>query len=309
MANVKLLAVLGVISVGVIASLAFLFSSTTYPAPPMGVLDENGTTPNPTPLGEPFYSETQMALRIHDLVNEYRIQNELPALAWSDGLASLAKSHSIDMNVNNYFEHDGPDGTVLERSQAAGFTACGDPEMVAMLLDYETGIVEQKENVAELNKMSDQYTTKQKQYENNLQYANKFNDGDAISNLRMQKEYSELNNEYQKLNSVEDKLRLEDKRLENLGKELDIAIEEHKVGLGVGENMATGFTYSTVIEYPTGLEYDFYNQDEISSIIVDGWINSIAHRENILNYNYQSGGIGISIDYSTNKVLITQDFC
>ena len=53
--------------------------------------------------------------------------------------------------------------------------------------------------------------------------------------------------------------------------------------------------------------YDWLDMDDITNSTVQGWMNSPGHRENILNSNYFSEGIGISI--STNgHVYITENF-
>jgi uncharacterized protein YkwD len=85
-------------------------------------------------------SAEQIALDIHDLVNQYRtnpsnyhIQTEegtytvfviepLPALDWDSELANIALAHSEDMAENDYFEHEDQRGRdPTERARKAGY--------------------------------------------------------------------------------------------------------------------------------------------------------------------------------------------
>ncbi len=47
---------------------------------------------------------------------------------------------------------------------------------------------------------------------------------------------------------------------------------------------------------------------ELAELVVDGWMDSSGHRENILKDSYDLEGIGVAID-STEQVYITQNFC
>ncbi len=56
------------------------------------------------------------------LVNGYRADNGLPALAVDPALEQAARSHSEDMATRDYFSHNSPEGvTPFERAIAAGF--------------------------------------------------------------------------------------------------------------------------------------------------------------------------------------------
>lgn len=66
------------------------------------------------------------------LVNDFRTANGLSVLCLSNKLISSAQRHSEDMYNNNFFSHDGSDGsTPWTRMDATGFTR-GDAENVAM---------------------------------------------------------------------------------------------------------------------------------------------------------------------------------
>ncbi len=52
---------------------------------------------------------------------------------------------------------------------------------------------------------------------------------------------------------------------------------------------------------------EYYTQKEIASLVVNSWMNSPGHRQNILAASWTSEGVGIGIS-SDGKVYITQDF-
>lgn len=68
---------------------------------------------------------------------------------------------------------------------------------------------------------------------------------------------------------------------------------------GIGENIEK-YVRDDTIFHPASL-------DEKTAGIVDIWMNSPEHRDNILSRNYQSEGIGVSEGIS--DIYITEDFC
>lgn len=52
---------------------------------------------------------------------------------------------------------------------------------------------------------------------------------------------------------------------------------------------------------------DYHSQDNIASLVVQGWMDSPGHRNNILNGFWTSQGIGAGIS-ADNKVYVTEDF-
>lgn len=57
------------------------------------------------------------------MANDLRAQHGLPPLAVNDALAAAAQAHAETMARNDWFAHDGPDGSTLaSRAQAAGYT-------------------------------------------------------------------------------------------------------------------------------------------------------------------------------------------
>ncbi len=88
------------------------------------LIDEDITPVIPalTPT-EPKIDITKLEKRIHTLINEQRINNGVSSLGFDDNLALIARGHSVDMSINNYFEHNnkkGEDPTM--RGQNAGYS-------------------------------------------------------------------------------------------------------------------------------------------------------------------------------------------
>jgi uncharacterized protein YkwD len=54
--------------------------------------------------------------------------------------------------------------------------------------------------------------------------------------------------------------------------------------------------------------FTWYSVEELSLKIVDGWLNSEGHKENLLNSGFTREGIGVAID-ENNDVYVTQVFC
>jgi len=74
------------------------------------------------------------------------------------------------------------------------------------------------------------------------------------------------------------------------------------------ENIAQDNLYRSIL-YRNGVpSYDWNTEDEIAASIVKGWMNSKAHRENILTPYFKHQGIGLSIS-DDGKVYVTQNFC
>ena len=63
------------------------------------------------PLNEkPEINKKELEIQIHDLTNQYRIQNNLEPLLWDEELSNVARGHSKDMAWRNYFDHQTPEG-------------------------------------------------------------------------------------------------------------------------------------------------------------------------------------------------------
>ena len=82
--------------------------------------------------------------------------------------------------------------------------------------------------------------------------------------------------------------------------------------LGIGENIFMSYLYTTYeIVVTNGVEARTYNWKDFETLareIVDNWMNSEGHRENILRKDYHLTGIGIATD-TTYRLFVTQNFC
>jgi len=85
---------------------------------------------------------------------------------------------------------------------------------------------------------------------------------------------------------------------------------------GIGENIFQHNTYNSgtygiiflgYIPVPYGF-FDYNDEEELSESIVDGWMDSPGHRENILTPNFDREGVGI-VKTGDSKIYITQNFC
>lgn len=79
--------------------------------------------PGPAP-GDPYtITPSDLAARIHDLINRQRAENGLGALGSDPALAAIALGHSVDMAAGSYFAHVDPRGRdPTARGVAAGYT-------------------------------------------------------------------------------------------------------------------------------------------------------------------------------------------
>ena len=71
---------------------------------------------------KPIIDKIKLEIQIHHLTNQYRIQNGLAALDLDDKLSNIARSHSQDMALRNYFSHDSPEGRdPTDRATSQGY--------------------------------------------------------------------------------------------------------------------------------------------------------------------------------------------
>ncbi len=66
--------------------------------------------------------KSKLEKQVHELTNQYRVQNGLKALSWDDKLSNIARNHSEDMASRNYFAHDTPEGRdPTDRGSSQGY--------------------------------------------------------------------------------------------------------------------------------------------------------------------------------------------
>lgn len=101
---------------------------TATPAPPPALEPASEPAappalPAPPPPPPQRYADGTTAAAIVALANELRAQHGLPPLAVNDALTAAAQAYAQTMAMNDWFAHDGPDGSTLSsRVQAAGQT-------------------------------------------------------------------------------------------------------------------------------------------------------------------------------------------
>jgi len=82
-------------------------------------------TPRPAPAPAPqptIYADAAAAAAVYALTNELRADNGLPALARQSALDTAADRYAATLAANDWFAHEGPDGSTLRsRAEAAGY--------------------------------------------------------------------------------------------------------------------------------------------------------------------------------------------
>lgn len=78
---------------------------------------------------------------------------------------------------------------------------------------------------------------------------------------------------------------------------------------GIAENIFSGWLYSSTTRIGLISTRHYRSLAEIADVVVDGWMNSPGHRQNILTPRYKKEGIGIAVNPDTEAVLVTQNFC
>ncbi|MEP0823868.1 MAG: CAP domain-containing protein [Nitrososphaera sp.] len=78
--------------------------------------------------------------------------------------------------------------------------------------------------------------------------------------------------------------------------------------VGIAENIFQAWTYDS-ITYINGIPfYDWTTLEKLANDVVQGWMGSPGHRQNILDEQYDRQGIGAAIALN-DKIYITEDFC
>ena len=77
---------------------------------------------------------------------------------------------------------------------------------------------------------------------------------------------------------------------------------------GIAENIAQNWLYTSYMTKGVYTSYNWHSEESLAREIVDGWMNSAGHRQNILTSGYDRIGIGIGIS-EDDAVYATQNFC
>ncbi len=94
-------------------------------------------------MGVSYLPELERA--IYHFTNEVRQRNGVPPLRWENCLRDVARAHSADMLVRNYFSHNSPEGTSPHERIRAGcrFPMSMTGENIWMGSGYPAGNVRQ----------------------------------------------------------------------------------------------------------------------------------------------------------------------
>jgi len=75
-----------------------------------------------TTTGAPVIDHSALEARIHELINAQREQNGLSELSYDSFLADIARGHSYDMVLRNFFDHVNHEGkNAKARGDSAGY--------------------------------------------------------------------------------------------------------------------------------------------------------------------------------------------
>lgn len=312
---------LGVI-MGIAISLSVISLNMNYYAPSMKVLDEasNSTIPEPkqneTTTIKPIYNSESLSLKIHAIVNQKRIENNVTELVWDETISGIAKAHSNDMIERNFFAHDNPDGLgPVERGIVFGYDICGDKENATLYFDrlavFENEQKTNNEKMESINLKVDDYNKKSRDYGRLHDYYYTFKPNDQIAYYDLQQKFTALEKQRIEIETEQSKLIQKDKALDleysNLNSMYDSL--EGKVFDGLTENLSSGFLYESYTEQGPIIIYNWLTEDQVSEVIVEGWMNSEGHRKNMLNPFLQTQGLGASINPDTNEVFVTENLC
>lgn len=78
---------------------------------------------------------------------------------------------------------------------------------------------------------------------------------------------------------------------------------------GLAENIYQAWLYGQYwTQFGVVVSKDYYELEELASLVVDGWMDSPGHRDNILDSSYDREGIDIAIS-ADEQVYVTQNFC
>lgn len=97
-----------------------------------------------------------------------------------------------------------------------------------------------------------------------------------------------------------------DDRFSEAGYECRISVPEGVITTG-SENIAQTY-YQKQIEQPDGGTDLYGNESEVARAVVDSWMNSPDHRENLMRPYWRHQGIGIEVT-ADNTVYATQNLC
>lgn len=124
--------------------------------------------------------------------------------------------------------------------------------------------------------------------------------------IALSQKYDDLSRQFEASGNTDQQMYFQ---LQQMYSQLNTAISSGMIFGGLSENIAQDNLYDR-IWYTNGVatSYEWNTMDDIAFSVVDGWMNSPGHRQNILTPYYYSQGIGVAIS-SDDKVYVTENFC
>jgi uncharacterized protein YkwD len=95
-------------------------------------------------------------------------------------------------------------------------------------------------------------------------------------------------------------------RYKQEGYSCSLAVDE-RIYLGA-ENIFQNNLYDRIVYVNDVPHYEWNSREKLAETTVQGWMNSLGHRKNILAPHWKTEGIGVAIS-PDDKVYITQNFC
>lgn len=127
---------------------------------------------------------------------------------------------------------------------------------------------------------------------------------DALARIAAMHSRDMANREYLDHNTPEGKTFVDRYRQSGFSCEIHVGNRVH----AGAENLALSRLYNSTTR-ENGIAYRHWNSaEEIALRTVDGWMDSPAHRKNILRPYWRQEGIGIEIGPG-NRIYITENFC
>jgi uncharacterized protein YkwD/prefoldin subunit 5 len=278
----------------------------------------DGTELPQTQMEKPDYNPETIAFLIHQKVNEYRLANNRTALSYDYGIETIAKAHADDMINRNYFSHYSPEGKdASQRGIENGFEVCGDVTPTQIEIDYKTKHEKFKKEQDKNNAEIRQLNQKIKQYNTKIDQLNHdANTRDDIRDFMPSVNQKQLNDELVKLQAEYDRLQAKSRQLDADYEELKQLYSGAKgatTGImqfaGLSENISQSNLWLSRTEINGIPYYDWLTNEGVANDIVQGWINSPGHNENMLTPHFTKEGLGVSIDSEYEMVYAVQNFC
>jgi len=224
------------------------------------------------PAYSPEPELTSLEKRINELVNRERSKNGLKPLVYSDAIAAVAREHSRNLSVENKAF------TSLEK-------ICDLPIIHHEGLDFGFSHSERlhNRNVYDFSRSGENIA--------------------LIARLDYSVEYFPGGSEEKEMAACQEK---RDKAEADFKSALERAEGETKKTAVVKSEIESRKSFFQLSGTASPININNYGEEQIAEEMVASWMNSPGHRSNILNAEYDSGGIGVA--YIDAYAIATQVF-